>query len=134
MTATMGYGTLGFALPAAIGAKLGAPTRPVVAVIGDAGIQFTLPELATAVQERIPVVVVVWRNSGYEEIRFLMEEKGVPAEGFDVECPDYVALARAFGCRAAAAHDADELARLLDESQGLDLPLVVEVDEAALSA
>jgi len=134
MTATMGYGTLGFALPAAMGAKLGAPARPVVAVIGDAGIQFTLPELATAVQERIPIVVLVWRNSGYEEIRFLMEEKGIPSGGFDIECPDPVALARAFGCRAAAARDGDELSRLLTESAGLDVPLVVEIDGAALRA
>ena len=133
MTATMGYGTLGFALPAAMGAKLGSPSRPVVAVIGDAGIQFTLPELATAVQEHIPVVVLVWRNRGYEEIRFLMEEKGIPSEGFGIDSPDYVRLAQAFGCQAAVARDGNELSRLLAESSGLDVPLVIEVDEEALS-
>ena len=133
MTATMGYGTLGFALPAAMGAKLGSPSRPVVAVIGDAGIQFTLPELATAVQEHIPVIVLVWRNRGYEEIRFLMSEKGIPCEGFDIEVPDYVTLARAFGCQAAVARDGNELSRLLAESPRLDVPLVIEVDEEALS-
>jgi len=133
MTATMGYGTLGFALPAAMGAKLGSPSRPVVAVIGDAGIQFTLPELATAVQEHIPVVVLVWRNRGYEEIRSLMSEKGIPSEGFGIEVPDFVRLAQAFGCRAAVARDGNELSRLLAESPRLDVPLVIEVDEEALS-
>jgi acetolactate synthase-1/2/3 large subunit len=133
MTATMGYGTLGFALPAAMGAKLGSPSRPVVAVIGDAGIQFTLPELATAVQEHIPVVVLVWSNRGYEEIRFLMEEKGIPSAGFDIDSPDYVRLAQAFGCRAAVARDGDDLSRLLAENRQLDVPLVIEVDEEALS-
>jgi len=132
MTSTMGYGTLGFALPAAIGAKLGSPSRPVVAVSGDAGIQFTLPELATAAQERIPVVVLVWRNQGYEEIRVMMAEKGIPPTGFDIEVPDYVRLAQAFGCRAAVARDGDELSRLLAESPGLDVPLVVDIGEGAL--
>lgn len=132
MTATMGYGTLGFALPAAMGAKLGSPSRPVVAVIGDAGIQFTLPELATAVQEHIPVVVLVWRNRGYEEIRILMAEKGIPCERFDIEVPDFVTLAQAFGCQAAVARDADELSRLLAEYRQLDVPLVIDVDEQAL--
>lgn len=133
MTATMGYGTLGFALPAAMGAKLGSPSRAVVAVIGDAGIQFTLPELATAVQEHIPVVVLVWKNRGYQEIRSLMSEKGIPSEGFGIEVPDFVALARGLGCQAAVARDGEELSRLLAQYWQLDVPLVIEVDEEALS-
>jgi acetolactate synthase-1/2/3 large subunit len=133
MTATMGYGTLGFALPAAMGAKLGSPSRPVVAVIGDAGVQFTLPELATAVQEHIPVVVLVWKNRGYEEIRVLMTERGIPSEGFRIEVPDFVVLAQGFGCQAAVARDGEELSRLLAQYWQLDVPLVIEVDEEALS-
>ena len=64
-----GYGTLGYGLPAAIGAKLGAPHRPVVCLIGDGGLQFSLPELASAVEAQVPVAVVIWNNTGYGEIK-----------------------------------------------------------------
>src|SRR5690606_15231861 len=57
-----GYGTLGYGLPAAIGARLGDPTRPVICLIGDGGLQFTLPELASAVEAKVPLVVLLWNN------------------------------------------------------------------------
>ncbi len=132
MTATTGYGTLGFALPAALGAKIGAPHRPVVCLIGDAGMQFTLPELATAVQERVPIVVLIWMNAGYEEIRVLLREQGIRPEGFDIDAPDFVACARGLGCDAAVAHDSRDLERLLADSTRLERPLVVELSEEAL--
>jgi acetolactate synthase-1/2/3 large subunit len=132
MTATTGYGTLGFALPAAMGAKIGAPHRPVVCLIGDAGVQFTLPELATAVQERISVVVLVWMNAGYEEIRFLLGEQGIPSERFDIDSLDLVTAARGFGCEAAVAKDSRELELLLAGSGKLERPLVVGLSEEAL--
>jgi acetolactate synthase-1/2/3 large subunit len=132
MTATTGYGTLGFALPAALGAKIAAPHRPVVCLIGDAGLQFTLPELATAVQERIPVVVLVWMNAGYEEIRFLLREQGIPPERFDIDAPDVVMAARGFGCEATVAGDGGELERLLTDAGQLERPLVVVLSEEAL--
>jgi len=132
MTATTGYGTLGFALPAAMGAKVGAPQRPVVCLIGDAGMQFTLPELATAVQERIPIVVLVWMNAGYEEIRVLLREQGIAPERFDIDAPDFVMSARGFGCEAVAARSSEDLERLLAHSRQLERPLVVEVSEEVL--
>jgi acetolactate synthase-1/2/3 large subunit len=132
MTASTGYGTLGFALPAAMGAKIGAPHRPVVCLIGDAGMQFTLPELATAVQERIPIVVLIWMNAGYEEIRFLLREQGIPPERFDIDSPDFVMCARGFGCEAAVAQDSRDLELLLADATQLERPLVVELSEEAL--
>ena len=78
---TTGYGTLGYALPAAFGAKLGQKDRPSVAVIGDGGLQFTIGELATAVELGLPVVVLVWNNQGYFEIKKYMAERGIPQIG-----------------------------------------------------
>ena len=74
-----GFGTLGYALPAAIGAKLGRPDRRVAAVHGDGGIMFTLPELATAAELELPLPIVVSLNGGYGEIRREMHRAGLRA-------------------------------------------------------
>ncbi|TNM41288.1 acetolactate synthase, partial [Nocardioides albidus] len=71
-----GFGTLGFGLPAGIGAKVGDPDRPVVAMLGDGGVMFTVAELATAAELGIALPVVVVDNSGYGEIRNEMAERG----------------------------------------------------------
>jgi 5-guanidino-2-oxopentanoate decarboxylase len=62
------YCSLGVALPMAIGAKIGAPHRPVIAVAGDGGIMFTVNELATAAEERLALPVIVWNNDALKEI------------------------------------------------------------------
>lgn len=126
-----GYGTLGYGLPAAIGAKLAAPGRPVVALIGDGGIQFTLPELAAAVEAEAPVVVLLWNNRGYGEIRTYMVEAGIEPQGVDLHTPDFVELARAFGCSAERADSADKLRRYLAAAREQRRPWLIEIDETA---
>ena len=83
-----GYGTLGYALPAAIGAKVAAPDRPVVVLVADGGLQFTLPELASAMEAGAPVIVVVWNNHAYGEIRTYMVEAGIAPIGVDLYTPN----------------------------------------------
>ena len=126
-----GYGTLGYGLPAAIGAKLATPDRPVLALIGDGGLQFTLPELASAVEAETPVVVLLWNNRGYREIRTYMTDAGVTPVGVDIHTPDFPGLAHAFGCAAGSAGSADELRRLLRESRERTRPTLIEIDEDA---
>jgi acetolactate synthase-1/2/3 large subunit len=126
-----GYGTLGYALPAAIGAKLAAPERPVVALIGDGGLQFTLPELASAVEARTPVIVLVWNNRGYGEIKTYMADKGIPEIGVDIFTPDFVAIAQGFGCAAERVTSFDHLRRSLEAAAGRDLPTLLEIEETA---
>ena len=93
-----GFGTLGYALPAAIGAALGSG-QPALCVIGDAGLLFTVAELATAVEEiRSPLVILLWNNSALGEIRDNMVDAGINPVGVIARNPDYIALARAFGC------------------------------------
>ena len=121
-----GFGTLGYALPAAIGAGLGTG-RPVLCVIGDAGLLFTLAELATAAEElRSPMVVLLWNNSALGEIRDNMVEADIRPVGVIARNPDYIALARAFGC---AALRADSLAGLQDAlAQAIQQPGVTLIE------
>src|SRR5690606_1948386 len=92
-----GYGTLGYALPAAIGAKLGCPDRLVVALAGDGGILFTLSELVSAVDCGAAVILLLHENGGYGEIRSYMEARGIEPVGVDLWNPDYVAIGKACG-------------------------------------
>lgn len=126
-----GYGTLGYGLPAAIGAKLAAPERPVVALIGDGGLQFTVAELASAVEARTPVIVLLWNNQGYGEIKRYMQGRGIPTIGVDIHTPEFIPLAQAFGCRAARAESFAHLRALAVEAAGADRPTLIEVLEHA---
>src|SRR6201999_1482530 len=72
-----GYGALGYAPPAAIGAALAAPGETVVCLVGDGGLQFTLPEIGVALEAGAPVIFIVWNNRGYREIETSMLDAGV---------------------------------------------------------
>lgn len=125
-----GYGTLGYGLPAAIGARLAAPHLPVVCLIGDGGLQFTLPELASAVEAGTPIIVIVWNNSGYGEIRKYMVARDITPVGVDPYTPDFITLARGFGCLAHTADDPATLTAALKEAVAAKRPTVIEIREA----
>lgn len=92
-----GFGTLGYALPAAIGAKRAAGSQPVVSIAGDGGLQFSLAELATAKQAKLALTLIVWDNSGYGEIKQVMEDAGIEPEGVDLWTPQFELIGRAYG-------------------------------------
>jgi acetolactate synthase-1/2/3 large subunit len=92
-----GYGTLGYALPASTGAGLGAPDRPVVCLVGDGGLQFSLSELAVPRDVDAWLAIIVWNNRGYGEIKTSMLAVDIEPEGVDVQPPDFALLARAYG-------------------------------------
>lgn len=96
----VGWGTLGYALPASVGAALGAD-RPVLAVCGDGGLMFGLGELATLAQEGLPVTVLVVDDGGYGMLRFDQRHRGDDVRGVDLATPDFVALGAAFGIPGA---------------------------------
>jgi acetolactate synthase-1/2/3 large subunit len=127
--ASTGYGTLGYALPAAIGAKLACPNRPVICLIGDGGIQFTLPELASAVEARTGIIVILWNNHGYGEIKRYMNNRAITPLGVDIYTPDFITIAQGFGCAVARATDHAHLHRLLLDAPP-DRPLIIEITEA----
>ncbi|MEQ8515863.1 MAG: 5-guanidino-2-oxopentanoate decarboxylase [Chromatocurvus sp.] len=125
--ASTGYGTLGYGLPAALGASLAREDLPVVALVGDGGVMFTLSELATAVEEKLPVVILLWHNAGYEEIRRFMDAGGVERLGVDIKAPDFLAVGRGFGCMAVSVGSPAGLARALADRPP-DGPLLIVVD------
>ncbi len=129
--ASTGYGTLGYGLPAAIGAKIAAPARPVVALVGDGGALFTLTELAAAVEARAPVVVILWNNGGYGEIRGYMVDRGIEPIGVDLVVPNFTTLAQGFGCAGRRVTGATDLRAALREASGRDVPTVLEINERA---
>jgi 5-guanidino-2-oxopentanoate decarboxylase len=122
-----GYATLGYALPAAIGAKLAAPDRPVIALIGDGGLLFTVAELATAAELGLPLPVVVPNNRGYGEIRNQMEEAGIAPIGVDLQVPDLPLLGEAFGGAGVRVDEPAALPRALAEALERPGPTVIEV-------
>lgn len=129
-----GYGTLGYALPAAVGAWLGRRAAgkaggPVVCLIGDGGLQFTLPELASAVEARTPIIVLLWNNQGYGEIKKYMLNRGIEPVGVDIYTPDLVGVARALGCAAESVADEAQLRTALATAAGRQGPSVIEIDE-----
>jgi thiamine pyrophosphate-dependent acetolactate synthase large subunit-like protein len=93
-----GFGTLGCALPNAIGAKLTTPEKTVIALVGDGGLMFTVNELATAVEEELSIPVILWHNHSYAMIRDGMVKRGIPQIGVNPRAPDFIKLAEAFGC------------------------------------
>lgn len=73
----VGFGTLGFALPAGIGAKFGVGATPVAVMIGDYGIQYTINELGTAAEHKLPLIVLMWNNDALGQYRDDMVNKGI---------------------------------------------------------
>ncbi|MFD4946279.1 5-guanidino-2-oxopentanoate decarboxylase [Streptomyces sp. NPDC058239] len=124
-----GFGTLGYALPAAIGAKTAYPHRQVVALSGDGGLQFSVQELATAAQLRLPLPVVVFDNGGYGEIRDEMTARGDTPTGVDLPSVDLSALARAYGGHGTRADTPEALARALSLALTTPGPTVITVTE-----
>lgn len=104
-----GFGTLGYAIPAAVGAQLGNPSTPVVAVLGDGALMFSVQEMMTAVEASTPIVAVVVDNGGYREIRDQMRDRQIPFLAVDLVRPAYGELARAFGWTVTRVTDVEEL-------------------------
>ncbi|MCX5007652.1 thiamine pyrophosphate-binding protein [Streptomyces sp. NBC_00638] len=124
-----GFGTLGYALPAAIGARTACPDRQVVALSGDGGLQFTVQELATAAQLHLPLPVVVFDNGGYGEIRDEMAARGDTPTAVDLAPVDLPALARAYGGQGTHACSPDELTAALTEALRTPGPTLIAIPE-----
>lgn len=124
-----GFGTLGYGLPAAIGAMIGSK-GPVVSLIGDGGIQFTIAELICAAELELPLIVLLWNNQGYGEIRRYMEEGGLPLIGVNIKTPNFEPLAAGFGAGYRRITARQQLLDALKEDIKGKQPIIYEVDEA----
>jgi acetolactate synthase-1/2/3 large subunit len=124
-----GFGTLGYALPAAIGAKIGHPAARVIALCGDGGLMFSVQEFATAAAERMPLPVVVFDNGGYGEIRTEMHDAGIELLAVDLPAPHFVDLARALGGHGVAPADPQALTEELTAAFARPGPTLLVVKE-----
>lgn len=111
-----GLGTMGFGLPAAIGAKLGAPEREVVAVVGDGGIQMTIQELGTIMQNNIGMKILILNNHYLGMVRQWQELFMQRRYSFtEIDSPDYVKLAGAYNIDSARVEGRDQLKAALEK-------------------
>jgi thiamine pyrophosphate-dependent acetolactate synthase large subunit-like protein len=123
------FGTLGYALPAAIGAKIADPLRPAIAIIGDGGFLFTCTELITAVENNVCLPVVVWNDHGFGTIRQGMQNRGVSPIGVDFSIPSLEHLAKGLGCRYVNPKTPSELGTFIGDSLQHLVPTIIEVIE-----
>ena len=130
-----GLGTMGFGLPAAIGAKLGAPDRTVCLFVGDGGLQMTIQELGTIMQERLDVKIILLNNHFLGMVRQWQElffnERYSATE---MENPDFVAIARAFRIASREVSRREELDEAVEEMMATDGPylLVADVEKCGI--
>ncbi len=123
-----GLGTMGFALPAAIGAKYGAPDRQVIAIIGDGGFQMTLQELGTIMQANVNVKIIILNNQFLGMVRQWQELFHQNRYSFvDITSPNYVKLAEAYNIEAKKVDQRSELKSTLIEMLAHDNPFLLEV-------
>ena len=129
--AATGYGALGYGLPAAIGAARGSG-GPVICVAGDGGVQFSLTDLGTAVEEQLPLILLIVNNQGYGEIKHWMERAQIRPVGVDLHTPDFVMIGKAYGAEATALEDLTHLPEMLGEAGKRNGPTLIEIDEALI--
>ncbi|MGH7642890.1 MAG: thiamine pyrophosphate-binding protein [Candidatus Dormibacteria bacterium] len=126
-------GSLGWGVPAAVGAKLASPERPVVLIVGDGSLHFSIQALWTAVVQKAPVVVVVVDNGGYLAVKRAIENHLALAHdprvhpGTELAGIDHVGVARAYGASAVVAGTAAEVAEAVEDGLAQDRVQVVEV-------
>jgi acetolactate synthase-1/2/3 large subunit len=121
-----GLSTMGFALPAAIGAALLAPSELVVALTGDAGLLMCLGEMRTAAREKLRVVVVVMADDELSLIRIKQDRRGLASEGVRIGEMNWPLVARAMGWNGSRARTAKSLGEQLAEARRADRPSLIE--------
>ena len=124
-----GYCTLGCGLPDAIGAMLAMPGRPVVTFAGDGGFMFTVQELVTAAELKLPLPIILWNNDGLKQIQDDMKQRSIDLVGVSGPNPDFIALAHSCGCHGSRVDSADSLTAAIGEAFAADRPTLIEVNE-----
>jgi acetolactate synthase-1/2/3 large subunit len=126
-------GNLGYAYPVALGAKVARPDRPVVSVSGDGGFLFNAQELSTAARHGINVVAVVFNDSSYGNVARDLDESWGGQYGAELQNPDFMKLADAYGVVGMRAKEPTEVGRLVREAIEKDRPALVEVPVGRMS-
>ena len=120
-------GNLGYEYPTALGAKVACPKRPVVAICGDGGFLYNAQEMATAVQQRINVVAVVFNDHAFGNVARDLDESWGGSYGAELHNPDFLKLADAYGVAGLRAKAPTDVGRLVADAIQLDRPVLIEV-------
>ncbi len=123
-----GFGTLGPALPMAVGAAVSAPERPVIALAGDGSSLFTIAELATAADLGRQLTLVIWVNDGYKEIEASFKRAAIPPVGVGTSAANFSAIARGLGAHVLIALDPSEFERAIREAMDISRVTVIVVE------
>lgn len=126
-----GFGALGCAVPSAIGAKIACPDTPVVAVAGDGGFMFTVQELMTAAELRLPIPIIIWNDEGYGMIRHGMDAAGMARTADSPLTPDFARLAEGLACHFARPTSGAAFQAAVTAALSADAPTLIVVDEGA---
>jgi len=124
--ASFGHGSMANAMPQAIGAKLAAPDRQVVALCGDGGLTMLMGELLTAAALHIPVKLMVFNNSSLAMVRVEMEVAGYPPFGTDVHNPDFGELAKVVGLHGERVERAEDVRPAIERALAHDGPALID--------
>lgn len=122
-----GFGTLGYALPAAIGGAMARRGLPTLCIAGDYGFQYTVQELGTAVEQRLPLPILIWDNTKLKEIEDSMVRAQIAPNAIKAHNPDFCALARAYGAHAAAPQDVTALRDAVRAALKADRPTLIHM-------
>ena len=125
-----GFGTLGYALPASIGGAVARAGLPTVCIIGDYGLQYTLPELGTAVELGLPLPIILWDNGKLGEIEDSMVRAQIAPNAVIQRNPDFLALAKAYGAHAVEPATLDDIAAALKVAFKAKVPTVIRLTPA----
>jgi acetolactate synthase-1/2/3 large subunit len=123
-----GFATLGYGLPAGLGAAIGRSGAPVAVLLGDGALMFSVQELVTLVEQRLPVPVIVVDNGGYQEIRDQQAARRIPPIGVELRTPDLAALAVAMGARGVRTTSTADLTGLVRDALSADGPTLIHFD------
>ena len=122
-----GFGTLGYATPAAIGGAVARPGKPTLAIIGDYGFHYTMQELGVAVELGLPIPIILWDNGKLKEIEDSMTRAQIAPNAVIARNPDFCKLAEAFGARATAPQSLSEMQNAVRTAFDADGPTLIYV-------
>lgn len=127
-----GFGTLGYAMPAAIGGALARRGRPTACIAGDYGFQYTVQELGTAVELGLPLPILLWDNGKLKEIEDSMVRAQIAPNAVIAHNPDFCALARAYGAHASSPESLAALRETVQAALRADRPTLIHMTPALL--
>ncbi len=127
-----GFGALGYALPAAIGGKVGRPDLPVLAIAGDYGFQFTLQELGVAVELGLSLPILLWDNGKLKEIEDYMVARQITPNSMRAQNPNFCALAKAYGANAERPASLGALTEAVNTAFNAEGPTLIHVTPEVL--